>query len=104
MVTAIQKLVLRPNKVLNTILKSNKKQLSVLRNLSCGSRKQNHPINVKLAYTAIIPKTATGFRPYRSATIPHGTDVNPLPSMNADPTNKISLGSVVYFIFFLTIV
>jgi hypothetical protein len=34
----------------------------------------------------MTPRIITGFRPYRSETIPQATDVKDLPSMNEDPT------------------
>jgi len=37
-------------------------------------------------YTDIVPNIITGFRPYRSAIIPHSTEVKALPNIKADPS------------------
>lgn len=38
--------------------------------------------------SAIKPAVITGFRPYRSATIPHITEVKALPNINEDPSRN----------------
>ena len=40
----------------------------------------------RYTHTAIIPITKPGYRPKRSAIVPHNKDVKHLPSMNAEPT------------------
>jgi len=40
----------------------------------------------KYTNTVAVPNIITGLRPYRSATIPQKTDVNALPSINAEPS------------------
>lgn len=89
---AIQQFVLRPKSVLKITLKRSKNQNVLRKSRSQRSsniewtKEQQHIQENPVTNTAAVPIIMTGFRPYRSAIIPHKTDVRALPSINEEPS------------------
>lgn len=95
--SAIQKLVLRPNRVLNTTLRSIINDTTVSEDNFENEQDsywqwESGRQGFETTDTEDTPINIIGFRPYRSANHPQKNDVNALPIINEDPNNRKERG------------